>query len=39
MTLLNFDHKTRNIDRTEEEHKLIQRLRKQEDSAAQESIR
>ena len=40
MTLLflNFNHKTRIIDRTEQEHKLIQRLRKQEDSAAQESI-
>ena len=37
MTLLNFNHKTRNIDRTEQEHKLIQRLRKQEDSATQES--
>ena len=31
MTLLNFNHKTRNIDRTEQEHKLNQRLRKQED--------
>ena len=37
MTLLNFNHKTRNIYRTEEEHKLIQILRKQEDSAIQES--
>ena len=37
MTLLNLNHKTRNIDRTEQEHKLIQRLRKQEDSATQES--
>ena len=38
MTLLNFNHKTRNIDRTEQEHKLNQRLRKQEESATQESI-
>ena len=38
MTLLNFIHKTRNIDRTEQEHKLNQRLRKQEDSATQKSI-
>ena len=38
MTLLNFNHKTRIIDRTEQQHKLHQRLRKQEDSATQESI-